>query len=35
VAALKPLRGAEAAQREVSFADLPAALGRELQARPA
>jgi histidyl-tRNA synthetase len=35
VAALKPLRDAEAAQREVSFADLPAALGRELQARPA
>jgi histidyl-tRNA synthetase len=35
VAALKPLRGAEAAQREVSFADLPAELGRELQARPA
>ena len=35
VAALKPLRGAQAEQREVSFADLPAALGRELQARPA
>ena len=35
VAALKPLRGAEAAQREVPFAELPAELGRELQARPA
>jgi histidyl-tRNA synthetase len=35
VAALKPLRGAEAVQREVSFDDLPAELGRELQARPA
>jgi histidyl-tRNA synthetase len=33
VAALKPLRGAEAAQREVPFAELPAELGRELQAR--
>jgi histidyl-tRNA synthetase len=34
VAQLKPLRGTETAQREVSFDDLPVALGNELQARP-
>jgi histidyl-tRNA synthetase len=35
VAAVKALRGAEAAQREVSFDELAAELGRELQAKPA
>jgi histidyl-tRNA synthetase len=35
VVALKPLRGADAAQREVALGDLAVELGRELQARPA
>ena len=35
VAAVKALRGVEAAQREVSFDELAAELGRELQAKPA
>jgi histidyl-tRNA synthetase len=35
VAAVKALRGREAAQREVSFDELAAELGRELQAQPA
>jgi histidyl-tRNA synthetase len=35
VAAVKALRGVEAAQREVSFDELAAELGRELQAQPA
>ena len=34
IAALKPLRGREAAQREVPFDDLAAELGKELQSRP-
>jgi histidyl-tRNA synthetase len=35
VAALKPLRGSAAAQREVSFENLAVELGKELQASPA
>jgi len=35
VAAVKALRGREAAQREVSFEELAAELGRELQAQTA
>jgi histidyl-tRNA synthetase len=35
VVALKPLRGTDAAQREVALADLALELSRELQARPA
>jgi histidyl-tRNA synthetase len=35
VVALKPLRGTDAAQREVALADLAVELSRELQARPA
>jgi histidyl-tRNA synthetase len=34
IAAVKPLRGREAAQREVPFDDLAAELGKELQSRP-
>jgi len=34
IAAVKPLRGVAAAQREVPFDDLAAELGKELHARP-